>query len=41
MFPEQLAIEAAALASLSPAARRTVTDALALLIDAMQPLSTG
>lgn len=41
MFPEQLAIEAAALASLTPAARRTVIDALVLLLEAVQPLATG
>jgi DNA-binding MarR family transcriptional regulator len=39
MFPEQLAIEAAALAALTPAARQTVADALGLLLEAVQPLA--
>lgn len=41
MFPEQLAIEAAALATLTPAARQKVTDALALLLGAVQSPITG
>jgi DNA-binding MarR family transcriptional regulator len=41
MFAEQLAIEAAALASLTPAARRKVTGALALLLEAVQSATVG